>query len=394
MSFNSPRNGQPTRRALLAAPLLRRLLRAQNVQDDWQDVKRVVAVGDVHGDCDALSAVLKMAGLVDDHADWTGGDSHLVQVGDIPARGPQTRKAMDLMMKLESQAGAAGGHVHALIGNHEAMIMYGNYQQIISEEFAEFRTPRSEETLKAVFDQDVAEKKQLGTLPRGAKNFEEFKRQWFEYHVPGFAEYKEAFGPNSQYGKWIRSHNVVIRVNDTLYSHGGISPEFLSKPIATINKTIQTELADPSKLPPGMTTNFECPLWYRGLIEEDEHEMAPHVQKVLQTFGVKRIVVGHSVTRSAILPRFNSAVIDVDIGLSKFFGRPPACLVLEKGEAYVLHRGVKIPVPGGSKDELFAYLRAVAAADNDPEVIQKLIDRVKSAFLSPLHASPLGSCLS
>jgi hypothetical protein len=212
--------------------------------------------------------------------------------------------------------------------------------------------------------------------------------------VPGFAEYKEAFGPNGQYGKWIRAHNVVIRVNDTLYSHGGISPEFLSKPIATINKTIQTELADPSKLPPGMTTNFQCPLWYRGLVEDDEREVAPHVRKVLQTFDVKRIVVGHSVTRSAILPRFNSTVIDVDIGLSKFFGRPPACLVFEKGEAYILHRGVKIPVPGGSKDELLGYLRAVAAADNEPEVIQKLIDRVNSASLSPVRPTPLRPCLS
>jgi hypothetical protein len=394
MSCDSPLNGQPTRRAIFTAPLLGCLLRGQNVQDDWQGVKRVVAIGDVHGDCDALVAVLKMAGLVDDRADWTGGDSHLVQVGDIPARGPQTRKAMDLMMKLESQASAAGGQVHALIGNHEAMIMYGDYRQILSEEFAEFRAPHSEESLKAVFDQDIAEKKQLGTLPRGAKNFEEFKRQWFEYHVPGFAEYKEAFGPNGQYGKWIRSHNVVIRVNDTLYSHGGISPEFLSTPIVKINKTIQTELADPSKLPPGMTTNLQCPLWYRGLVEGDEHELAQHVQKVLQTFGVKRIVVGHTVTRSAILPRFNSTVIDVDIGLSKFFGRPPACLVMEKGEAYILHRGVKIPVPGGSKDELLAYLRAVAAADNEPEMIQKLIDRVKSAFRSPLHACPPGSCFS
>jgi hypothetical protein len=379
---------------LLAAPLVGCLLRGQNVQDDWQDVKRVVAIGDVHGDRDALVAVLRMAGLVDERADWTGGDSHLVQVGDIPARGSQTRKAMDLMMKLESQASAAGGHVHALIGNHEAMIMYGDYRQILSEEFAEFRAPNSEESLKAVFDQDIAEKKQLGMLPRGAKNFAEFKRQWFEYHVPGFAEYKQAFGPNGQYGKWIRSHNVVIRINDTLYSHGGISPEFLSTPIAKINKTIQTELADPSKLPPGMTTNLQCPLWYRGLIEGDEHELAQHVQKVLQNFGVKRIVVGHTVTRSAILPRFNSTVIDVDIGLSKFFGRPPACLVIEKGETYILHRGVKISVPGGSKDELLAYLRAVAAADNEPEVIQKLIDRVKSAYRNPLHTSPLGSCLS
>src|SRR6516162_4129784 len=184
--FNSSRNGQLSRRALLATPLLAWPLCGQNTQDDWQGVKRVVAIGDVHGDCDALTAVLRMAGLVDDRADWIGGDAHLVQVGDLPARGPQTRKAMDLLMKLESQASNAGGNVHALIGNHEAMIMYSDYRQIIPEEFAEFRAPQSEETLKAVFEQDVAERKQLHTLPRTAKDIEEFKQKWFEYHVPGF----------------------------------------------------------------------------------------------------------------------------------------------------------------------------------------------------------------
>jgi hypothetical protein len=377
MSNGHPaREGQLTRRATLIAPLLGWPLFGEDIQYDWQGIKRVIAAGDVHGDCDALIVVLKMAGLVDDRADWVGGDSHFVQVGDLPARGPQTRKAMDLLMRLEKQAAAAGGHVHALFGNHDAMIMYGDYRQIISEEFAEFRTANSDQTLKAVYDQEVAERKQLGTFPRAAKDIEDFRQRWFEYHVPGFAEYKQAYSPSGQYGKWIRTHNAVVRINDALYSHGGISPEFLSIPIAKINHTIQTELGDPSKLPPGMTTNLQGPLWYRGLVEGDEHELAQHVQNVLRTFGVKRIVVGHTVTRSAILPRFNSTVLDIDIGLSRFYGRPPACLVSEKGNYFVLHRGVKIPVPGGSKQELIAYLKAAAAADNEPALIQKVIDRV------------------
>ena len=117
-----------------------------------------------------------------------------------------------------------------------------------------------------------------------------------------------------------------------MYLHGGISPKFLSVPVATMNKTIRTELADPSKLPPGMTTNVEGPLWYRGLSEGNEHELASHVRAILRTFGVKRIVVGHTVTRSAIMPRFGSSVLNIDIGLSKFYKRPPACLVIEKWE--------------------------------------------------------------
>ena len=51
---------------MLLAPLLAAGSRAAPIQDRWTGVKRVVAVGDVHGDCDALVAVLKMASLVDD----------------------------------------------------------------------------------------------------------------------------------------------------------------------------------------------------------------------------------------------------------------------------------------------------------------------------------------
>jgi hypothetical protein len=180
----------------------------------------------------------------------------------------------------------------------------------------------------------------------------------------------------------------VERVNDVLYMHGGISPKFLSTPITVMNKTIQTELATPSKLPPGMTTNVDGPLWYRGLSEGDEKELAQHVRNVLRTFNVKRIVVGHTVTRSVIMPRFNSSVVDIDIGLSKFYGRPPACFVSENGNQFILHRGVKIPMPGASKQDLIAYLRAAAAADSEPALIQKVIDRANSAFHNPYRSGP------
>src|SRR3954462_6100608 len=83
-------------------------------QDDWQGVQRVVAVGDIHGDKDALVAVLKMAGIIDDEEHWIAGTAHLVQIGDVPGRGPQTRDAFDLMMRLEKEAVTAGGNFHAL----------------------------------------------------------------------------------------------------------------------------------------------------------------------------------------------------------------------------------------------------------------------------------------
>ena len=67
---------------------------------------------------------------------WSGGATHLVQLGDVPDRAPDTRKILDLLMRLEPQARRAGGYVHALIGNHEAMNVYGDLRYVSEGEIA------------------------------------------------------------------------------------------------------------------------------------------------------------------------------------------------------------------------------------------------------------------
>ncbi|PYT21070.1 MAG: hypothetical protein DMG57_39860 [Acidobacteria bacterium] len=51
-------------------------------QDTWTGVDRLVAIGDIHGDFEWFTAVLRSAGLLDEDGNWTGGKTHLVQVGD------------------------------------------------------------------------------------------------------------------------------------------------------------------------------------------------------------------------------------------------------------------------------------------------------------------------
>ena len=107
---------------------------APGSQDDWQGIQRVVAVGDIHGDKDAFVAVLRMAGIIDDEERWIAGTTHLVQVGDLPARGPQTREAFDFIMELEKEAVSASCKVHPLIGNHDAGVVYGDLRNTLPEE--------------------------------------------------------------------------------------------------------------------------------------------------------------------------------------------------------------------------------------------------------------------
>jgi hypothetical protein len=49
----------------------------------YPPVDRIIAIGDVHGDVEALRTCLKIAGLLGDNSTWTGGKTNLVQVGGI-----------------------------------------------------------------------------------------------------------------------------------------------------------------------------------------------------------------------------------------------------------------------------------------------------------------------
>ena len=104
----------------------------------FNDVDRVVAIADIHGAYDAMVATLQSAGILNEELVWSGEQSNLVIVGDILDRGPKSRAAMDLLMRLEGEAESAGGRVHVLIGNHESMILTGDMRYVSGEEYAAF----------------------------------------------------------------------------------------------------------------------------------------------------------------------------------------------------------------------------------------------------------------
>ena len=204
------------------------------------------------------------------------------------------------------------------------------------------------------------------------------RKAWLEGHPPGFVEHREAFSPAGPYGSWIRRNNAIIRINGTLFVHGGISPKYAARRRTDLNETIRRELERADRIHPETAADTQGPLWYRGFSEGDEASLAAHLRGVMKFHGVGRVVVGHSVTRSAILPRFGGRVVNIDLGLSRFYGRPPACLVLDGGEGYVLHRGSRIPLPAPRPGEALRYLKAVEAADSQPSPVSALIEEARS----------------
>ncbi len=164
-------------------------------QESAGGVARIVAIGDVHGDYDAFVSLLRTAKLIDNGTSWTGGTAHLVLPGDYIDRGKDSRKVLDLLMALEPRAEKADGRAtHALLGNHEAMNLYGDLRYAVKADFEAFRGPDSAE-LRQDLVQAALQAQRIKDGPRADEAV--FRKKFEEEHPLGWAEHRKAFQPKA-----------------------------------------------------------------------------------------------------------------------------------------------------------------------------------------------------
>jgi hypothetical protein len=344
--------------------------------EDWRfsNVSRVVALSDVHGAYDAMVRTLGNAGVIDDALSWDAGDTHLVIVGDLLDRGPDSRKVMDLVMRLEGEAVEQGGRVHQLLGNHEVMNLVGDLRYVAKAEFAAFAADESADERESWFQQFKA------TQVNGAD--EAVLRAAFDEKAPpGFFAHRRAFRADGAYGQWLLKKPLMVVIDGTAFVHGGVSPMVGELGLEGINTRLSAELSEYVSLVATLTDamllspldNFynhddilkaalvdpsftqavesvvalngsdihspDGPLWYRGsvgcvpLIESDRLAVA------LQGIGADRVVIGHTptVTRR-VLQRLEGRVIEVDTGmLNASYSGSGNALIIEDGSLYVVN---------------------------------------------------------
>ncbi|MGJ5818861.1 metallophosphoesterase [Paludibaculum fermentans] len=308
-----------------------------------QPPARLVAVGDVHGDLDRFIDVLSMAGLVDDSGAWSGGAATLVQLGDVVDRGSKSREVIDFLTNLKKQAARAGGAVHCLIGNHEAMRMYGDFRYVAAAEFQSMSTSKSERERDRLFEQDLARASGSSSLGNRSDLSLGYRPKWEKEHPLGQAELARAFSPKGPYGKWILAQRAALRLGGTLFVHAGISPKYSEWSEARLNARVTEELQAGERLDDeGLCKDTSGPLWWRGFATDSEAELAPHVEALLAKHQVQRIVVGHTPTANGIVSRLGGKIILADVGLSTAFTARRACLVIENGVPHALDRGRKL----------------------------------------------------
>ena len=364
---------------------------AQDAAAQWKGVDRVVAFADVHGAYAQMHALLRDAGIIDGEDRWAAGRTHLVSLGDLLDRGAESRKAMDLLMRLQGEAQAQGGQVHVVLGNHETMNVLGDLRYVDPGEYASYTDlePAAER----------AQLRQDWETAHGAGSGEAFDRKF----PPGYFGHRAAFSSKGRYGQWLLSLPVAIAINDTLFMHAGPSSVLAGMSLEEVNLRYRTALADylglavqlehakllqpddayearpqlakdrlaataapvgtPDAALADATHRFEAaagsdmisevgPNWYRGPALCNEAAEADTLLPLLKQFGVARLVVGHTPTRNArVNARFDGRVIKLDTGMNPdaYKGRSSA-LVLEPAGISVRYAGeaaTGAPIPEG-----------------------------------------------
>ena len=327
--------------------------------DEWHfsGAKRIVAVSDIHGAYDALIATFQEAGVIDDSLAWNGADTHLVITGDLLDRGPESRRVMDLIIRLEREAIRAGGRVHQLLGNHEVMNLIGDLRYVADEEYAAFSDDESVEERERWYQRFRRSK------PADADE-QKVRSAFDEKAPPGFFGHRRAFRNDGTYGKWLLEKPLMIVINDTAFVHGGVPLYVAEHGLAGVNGTLKMDLLNfltalstledagilspidrfrdqPSilaeKMEAGQLADAlmmsaqvvvdhrnspintpDGPLWYRGsstcnsLIEGDGLNTA------LGRIGATRVAIGHSTTITRrVQQRMNGRIIEINTGMLK-----------------------------------------------------------------------------
>ncbi len=261
-------------KSLPAAELAYSLINSKIEKSEYK-ASKIIAIGDLHGDFKNFKKLLINNKIVDRDLNWISGTTHLVFPGDTLDRGAKSTECLWLIRKLEVQAEKTGGKVHFLIGNHEYMVTQGDLRYV-------------------------------------AKKYSKLHRY----------RYDKLFNIHTEFGKWLRTKNVVEKINGYIFSHAGISPE-LAKTGISLNKinNLFRELIDidftyyePDKEKEkllNLVMKSKGPIWYRGYYKKKPFSQEKF-NSILTRYKAEKIIVGHT-KQKTITPYFKGKLLAIDV---------------------------------------------------------------------------------
>lgn len=245
-------------------------------------------IGDVHGQYDKVIHNLREADLISSDLHWSGGDSALWLIGDLVDRGPDGIKVIDLAMRLQREATAAGGGVNTLIGNHDILLLAAYH-------FGDWPQRRRAESFTAIWERNGGNPADLDLL-------------------------------NGAQVSWLSNLPAMTRCGGYLLTHGDtMLYTRYGRSVASLNQNLWD-----------LRHTMDPVAWYRLLSEFGEHRVftgatgPKRAREFLQQFGGQCIVHGHTpISRitgedpaqvTAPLIYADSLCIDVDGGM--YLGGP------------------------------------------------------------------------
>lgn len=321
---------------------------------------RIVAVGDIHGDHDAWLAIARAAGLIDAKGRWAGGQTVLVQLGDVVDRGPDSLDTIHHLMKLQREARRKGGRVIVLVGNHEAMNMLGDLRYVHPGEYKAYADRDSKARRDRVYEANREKIEAAYRARDPAMSTEAIRDAWMKATPLGMLEHQAAWLPDGEIGKWVITNPAIVKLGDTLFVHGGVSEIYAALSIEQINRRVADALKTQDQRPTAIINDPVGPLWYRGMIlrgDDDEATRAPippgktvalgindEIDLVLKAYGVKRIVVGHTPSLQGIIAAASGRLWRADSAISRAYGGKPSYLEIV-GNKVTAHN---VPRPAGA----------------------------------------------
>ncbi|CAL8998892.1 unnamed protein product [Prunus brigantina] len=222
--------------------------------------RRIVAVGDLHGDLDQTRCALEMAGVLspDGQDLWTGGETVLIQLGDILDRGEDEIAILSLLRSLDIQAKDEGGAVFQVNGNHETMNVEGDFRYVETggfdecTDFLEYLDDNRDDWEEA-FVGWTGVSKQLKEDRKLPQNY------WDPWNLvrrqKGVIARSILLRPGGPLACELARHAVVLKVNDWVFCHGGLIPNHVAYGVERMNREVSH--------------------WMRGLSDSDESDN-PH----------------------------------------------------------------------------------------------------------------------
>lgn len=303
----------------------------------YEKQKKIIAIGDLHGDILQLLSILIHAKLIKkkhkyscinnnnysiNNWIWIGKNTYLIQLGDIFDGGG--RKMIDefedneveiynFLIELKSLAQKEGGNVLLIIGNHEIMNFNSKFKYV----------QKNSMNKCLVFDKDKFNYiKQTKTCNHRQDLFS----------IPNGPLAKSMF--NNSFG--------IIKIGSNIFCHGGITFNIASKfNIKQINMLLKGYLAGKidinNKFFKGIYGyDNEGIIWYRGYskLNKNEADKCSELKNTLGLLSADRMIVGHTVQKNGITTyceKKSNSLWAIDVGLSRAFDLTLNCqyLVIE-----------------------------------------------------------------